>query len=144
MAEMMHKGVIYSLETAFRMLMAYRVVFFGEQHDSPEAHRAELELLTGLAGLDPEIILALEMFERDVQKGLNDYLGGEHFRGGVPETITSLAELRDLLPAADRILQIQGHSCHCRQHPPPGSGRSRCGQPDRSGSPGTRRRVSPG
>jgi uncharacterized iron-regulated protein len=76
--QMMFKtGFIYSLETALKMLLDYRVVFLGEQHHSREAHEAELGLLSGLYGLDPDLVLALEMFERDVQEILKDFLQGK-------------------------------------------------------------------
>jgi uncharacterized iron-regulated protein len=71
---MYRTGFIYTLETALKMLLDYRVVFLGEQHHSSEAHQAELDLLSGLHGLDANLVLALEMFERDVQDVLNDYL----------------------------------------------------------------------
>ena len=52
------------------------VVFFGEQHDDPETHRAESELLEAIGRSGRPVILSLEMFERDVQVQLDDYLGG--------------------------------------------------------------------
>ena len=52
------------------------VVFFGEQHDDPETHRAEAVLLQGLGALGRPVVLSLEMFERDVQGVLDDYLAG--------------------------------------------------------------------
>lgn len=78
MPEIMDKtGIIHGLDTAFKMLMEYQVIFLGEQHDCADAHAAELDLLAGLAALDPNIVLALEMFEKDVQPVLNDYLEGK-------------------------------------------------------------------
>ena len=50
------------------------VVLVGEQHDDPHTHRLELALLDGLARRRGHIILSLEMFERDVQRVLDDYL----------------------------------------------------------------------
>jgi len=76
MPYLMRKGLLYDLEDAFDMLMDYKVIFFGEEHGSRMSHEAELSLLKGLAKRDPEIVLALEMFERDVQGFLNDYLKG--------------------------------------------------------------------
>jgi len=64
------------LEKALDALMGYNVIFFGEDHNSRVAHEGELTLLTGLAGRDAGLVLALEMFERDVQDALNDYLEG--------------------------------------------------------------------
>lgn len=52
------------------------MVFFGEQHDGPETHRAELETFDAIGQLGRPVILSLEIFERDVQPVLNDYLAG--------------------------------------------------------------------
>ena len=52
------------------------VVFFGEQHDDPETHRVEFGLLDALGRTGRPVVLSLEMFERDAQTGLNDYLAG--------------------------------------------------------------------
>jgi uncharacterized iron-regulated protein len=51
-------------------------VFFGEQHDDPETHFAELSLLDALGRRGANVVLSLEMFERDVQPILDDYLAG--------------------------------------------------------------------
>lgn len=53
-----------------------KVVFFGEQHDDPATHAAEVELLHALARTGRPVIVSLEMFERDVQPALDDYLAG--------------------------------------------------------------------
>ncbi len=53
------------------------VVFVGEQHDDPATHRLERAILEGLARRQRPVILALEMFERDTQKPLDDYLAGK-------------------------------------------------------------------
>src|SRR4030042_4332953 len=73
---MTKKGIILNLEQALEALMRYNVIFFGEEHDSRVAHEGELTLLTELAGRDASLVLALEMFERDVQDTLNAYLEG--------------------------------------------------------------------
>lgn len=52
------------------------VVFFGEQHDDDETHRAELALLSAIGERRAKVILSLEMFERDVQPMLDAYLAG--------------------------------------------------------------------
>jgi uncharacterized iron-regulated protein len=52
------------------------VVFFGEQHDDPETHRAETIVLEALGRTGRPVVLSLEMFERDVQPVVNDYLAG--------------------------------------------------------------------
>jgi uncharacterized iron-regulated protein len=57
-------------------IMYADVVFLGEQHDDPITHRLEAAVLEGLARRRSNVVLALEMFERDVQEPLNRYLGG--------------------------------------------------------------------
>ncbi|MEX1186819.1 MAG: ChaN family lipoprotein [Gemmatimonadaceae bacterium] len=57
-------------------LSGAKVVFFGEQHDDPRTHAAEVELLHALARSGRPVIVSLEMFERDVQGALDDYLAG--------------------------------------------------------------------
>jgi len=62
------------LEAMLADLTYADVVFVGEQHDDPNSHRLELAVLEGLARRRGAIILSLEMFERDVQTILDDYL----------------------------------------------------------------------
>jgi uncharacterized iron-regulated protein len=50
------------------------IVFFGEQHDDPETHFAEFALLEGIGRVRPRVVVSLEMFERDVQPLVDDYL----------------------------------------------------------------------
>jgi uncharacterized iron-regulated protein len=64
------------------------VIFFGEQHDDPETHFLEFALLDGIGQLRRRVTLSLEMFERDVQAPLRQYL-----RGAVSES-TFLASAR--------------------------------------------------
>jgi uncharacterized iron-regulated protein len=52
------------------------VIFFGEQHDDGNAHRLERSLLEAVSRRRSDVILSLEMFERDVQGLLDDYLAG--------------------------------------------------------------------
>lgn len=52
------------------------VVLFGELHDDPGTHRLQLALLEGLARRGVDVLLSLEMFERDAQPLLDDYLAG--------------------------------------------------------------------
>jgi uncharacterized iron-regulated protein len=52
------------------------IVFFGEEHDDPETHFAEFALLEGIGRMRRHVIVSLEMFERDVQPMLDDYLAG--------------------------------------------------------------------
>jgi uncharacterized iron-regulated protein len=77
MPYLMKKGLLYDMEDAFDILMDYHVIFIGEEHGSRMSHEAELSILKGLSERDPKLVLALEMFERDVQETLNAYLRGE-------------------------------------------------------------------
>lgn len=53
------------------------VAFLGEFHDDPGTHRLQAALLRTLADVrDDGVVLALEMFERDVQATLDGYLAG--------------------------------------------------------------------
>jgi uncharacterized iron-regulated protein len=52
------------------------VVFLGETHLDDLTHRFELDVYEGLAKRR-KVVLALEMFERDVQPVLDDYLAGK-------------------------------------------------------------------
>jgi uncharacterized iron-regulated protein len=54
-------------------------IFLGEQHDDAVAHAVQLELLKRIvyaAGRRRNVVLSLEMFERDTQIVLDEYLGG--------------------------------------------------------------------
>jgi uncharacterized iron-regulated protein len=53
------------------------LVFLGEQHDDPGTHRLERAALEGIGRRQPKVVLSLEMFERDVQARLDDYLAGK-------------------------------------------------------------------
>jgi uncharacterized iron-regulated protein len=52
------------------------VVFVGEQHNDPATHRVERAILEGLGRRRGNIVVAMEMFERDTQTSLDDYLAG--------------------------------------------------------------------
>jgi uncharacterized iron-regulated protein len=75
-------------ETLVARLSGADLVFIGEQHDDPATHRMELAILEGIARRRDSVVLALEMFERDVQPLLDSYLAGgdeaELLKGGRP------------------------------------------------------------
>ena len=77
MPYLMKKGFLYDMEDSFDILMDYHVIFIGEEHESRLSHNAELTILKGLAERDSNLVLALEMFERDVQESLDAYLKGK-------------------------------------------------------------------
>lgn len=65
------------LEAMVADLARADVVFIGEQHDDPGTHRLEIAILEGIARRRSNVIVALEMFERDVQQQVDDYLAGK-------------------------------------------------------------------
>lgn len=69
-------GKKVKLEEVIERARYYDIIIFGEKHDSEDCHHAELKLLKALSKAYP-IIFSLEMFERDVQKYLDDYLNGK-------------------------------------------------------------------
>jgi uncharacterized iron-regulated protein len=57
-------------------LAAADVVAFGELHDTPPVHRMHHALLAALHERRGDVVIAMEMFERDVQTVLLKYLNG--------------------------------------------------------------------
>ena len=53
------------------------VVFFGEEHDSDECHEAQRQFVIALHEIRPDLVVSMEMFERDVQDQLDAYLAGK-------------------------------------------------------------------
>ncbi len=53
------------------------VVFVGEKHDDPATHKLERAILEGLLRRKVTPTISMEMFERDVQPLLDDYLSGK-------------------------------------------------------------------
>ena len=51
-------------------------VFVGEQHDDPNTHRLELAIVEGLTRRGVPVVVAMEMFERDVQAIVERYAAG--------------------------------------------------------------------
>ncbi len=86
-------GTAATLDDVIAAMADANAVFIGESHDDPAAHFLEAELLrrayerfgraSGDARRRREVTLSLEMFERDVQLVLDEYLAGviteQHF-----------------------------------------------------------------
>ncbi|MBC6697821.1 ChaN family lipoprotein [Hymenobacter puniceus] len=67
-----------SYDKMLKELAAADVVFFGEQHNDPMAHWLALQLTKDLLRLrQGQLVLGLEMFERDVQPLVDQYTTGE-------------------------------------------------------------------
>src|ERR1043166_5665436 len=63
-------------ETLVATVSGADLVFVGEEHDDPATHRMEVALLEGIARRRDSVVVALEMFERDVQPALDRYPAG--------------------------------------------------------------------
>lgn len=73
------EGAPVTLDAVVEAALGAEVLLLGEQHDDAAGHALRLELVTRLgAALPPErrLVLALEMFERDVQPVLDEYAAG--------------------------------------------------------------------
>jgi uncharacterized iron-regulated protein len=72
-----HAQRALELEALLDRLAGNDVVFLGETHLDDTTHRVEAAVLAGLLERrGGEVVLSLEMFERDVQPALDDYLAG--------------------------------------------------------------------
>ncbi|OYT73337.1 MAG: hypothetical protein CFK52_01835 [Chloracidobacterium sp. CP2_5A] len=76
-------GQSATLDDLVSALARVEVVFIGESHDDPGAHALELDLLRATqaryganAAQRRQVALSLEMFERDTQLALDEYLAG--------------------------------------------------------------------
>lgn len=67
-------GRFVDIDGMVEELAKAHVVFVGEQHNDVNTHRVELALLQAIASRRGNVILALEMFERDVQDPLDHFL----------------------------------------------------------------------
>jgi len=66
-----------SMQGLAKQLLNYNAAFFGELHDDILMHELELELLEQLHTYTTDIAISMEMFERDTQGILDQYLLGE-------------------------------------------------------------------
>jgi uncharacterized iron-regulated protein len=69
-------GKFIDFEAMVAAVITADVVFVGEQHDDPNTHRLELAILEGLRRRKVVPVVSLEMFERDAQVALRDYVEG--------------------------------------------------------------------
>jgi uncharacterized iron-regulated protein len=69
-------GKPVGLETLVDDLAQRDVVFLGEEHDNDEGHHLQMQIFEALHQRRPDVVLSMEMFERDVQGVLDDYLRG--------------------------------------------------------------------
>jgi uncharacterized iron-regulated protein len=68
-------------ETSFEGMMDQlgraRVVFLGEMHTHPAQHRRQLRIVKALKQRGHDLVIGLELFEREQQQLLDDWLAGE-------------------------------------------------------------------
>jgi uncharacterized iron-regulated protein len=69
-------GEPVSLDALVAAMREADVVILGEQHDDSTTHALQRRLLQAADALDRPAVLSLEMFERDVQLVLDEYLAG--------------------------------------------------------------------
>ncbi|MDZ4261917.1 MAG: ChaN family lipoprotein [Pseudomonadota bacterium] len=60
-----------------KQLRDKRIVLLGEHHDNIEHHRWQLQMITGLHVLNPNMVLGFEMFPRQSQPVLDRWVAGE-------------------------------------------------------------------
>ncbi len=58
-------------------LAGYDVVFVGEAHGHVASHYVQSKIFAGLHGLNPDMALSMEQFERPAQSVVDDYLAGK-------------------------------------------------------------------
>jgi uncharacterized iron-regulated protein len=63
-------------EAMLARLASYDIIIVGEQHDDRNTHRLQVALLQGLMRRRSPLVVSLEMFERDVQGVVSDYVAG--------------------------------------------------------------------
>lgn len=66
-----------SLTELVKLADDYDVIFFDEYHDQTVIHQAEEAFFKEMYKQNSNMILSLEMFERDVQSVMDDYLSGK-------------------------------------------------------------------
>jgi len=66
---------VCSLDEMINGLTLADVVFFGEEHNDPTGHQVESEMLQKLFQIHgKKQVLSMEMFEKDIQQVMNEYL----------------------------------------------------------------------
>jgi len=66
-----------SAPTVLNTLAQANVVYLGETHDRPADHRTQLAILQALQQRQPNLAIAMEMFQRPYQFALDRYLAGD-------------------------------------------------------------------
>jgi uncharacterized iron-regulated protein len=72
----LNSGRQLSLDQLIDRLAAYDIVFLGELHTHPGQHEHQLEIIRGLWSRNPRLVIGLELFEREHQGLLDDWIEG--------------------------------------------------------------------
>lgn len=64
-------------EQVLQELGEAQVIYLGETHDSQADHQAQLEIIRALHRKNPNMAIAMEMFQRPYQEAIDRYLQGE-------------------------------------------------------------------
>ncbi len=83
------------------------VLFFGEEHDDSIAHRVQATLYEGLMDTYTDVILSMEMFERDAQLVLDEYLADHITEAKLKEEGKAWSNYSDYAPMVN-LAKSQG------------------------------------
>lgn len=71
-------GVKVTADQMYAAIADARIIYVGETHDNPAAHRLELQVLKAVAERHPgQVSLGLEMFNHEQQEVLNEWVAGK-------------------------------------------------------------------
>ena len=70
------QGQNYDPQSVLQKLAAADVIYLGETHDNANDHRAQFAIIQSLHQLNPNLAIAMEMFQRPYQSVLDRYLAG--------------------------------------------------------------------
>ncbi len=68
--------LLIEFEALLERLDDKRIVYVGETHNEMDHHEVQLEILRGLYGRDPRLVIGMEMFERPFQGVLDRWIDG--------------------------------------------------------------------
>ncbi len=68
--------VVQNRPAILKQLFQAQVIYLGETHDHPPDHKAQLEILQKLYAREPNLAIALEMFQKPFQAKIDQYLNG--------------------------------------------------------------------
>lgn len=68
--------LLIGFEALLERLDGKRIIYVGETHNEMDHHEVQLEILRGLYGRDPRLVIGMEMFERPFQGVLDRWTDG--------------------------------------------------------------------